>query len=1275
MRMNEPRGALPTLTSRRFALVGKLGEGGMGSVYEVVDRERQARVALKTLRQLGPEWVERLKHEFRSLQDLHHPNLVSLGELVEEAGRCYFTMELVRGCNFLQYVRPHAPPSVGASGQATGSSQRVEGAQATAPLPRPASEAATGVLSPLPAEDSELRGSALPVPAAVLEEPHFDEQRLRSALAQLARGLHALHRAGKVHRDIKPSNILVTESGRVVLLDFGVLSDVQEPGAWEGTVVGTAAYMAPEQAGGDPTSPPADWYSVGVLLYESLTGHVPFTGTAQEVMYAKRRLEPVPPQARVAGLPEDLCQLCVELLRSSPAQRPTGEELLWRLGAQEEAAEWYLATLPFVGRQRELAVLYEALADSRRGGSVCMLVEGEPGVGKSRLVRRFLEEVRQRVPEAQVFSGRCYERESVAYKGVEGLVADLARHLRRLGEEAVRALQPEAAPALLQLFPVLQQVPGLAGSAPLAGPAPVPALLPGELSEVREQASHTLRELLARLAARAPVLLAVDDLQWADGPGLALVDEVLRAPGVLLVATLREGTTLDEQAHVLEQEQARFLRSARWLPLRGLSSEEVRELLGSSLPAEQALRIAEESGGQPLFVDVLVHHYYRGGSVPERALRLEEALWARVRQLEPAARQLLELLTVADGPLPQSAAARATAFDFAEYARLAAALRSAHLALTSGPSGSDTIVLVHERVRGSVLLHMEESTWQHWHSRLASALETLGEGEPEALARHWREAGQPERAVGYYLRAAHQAGQARNWSRQAALYATALELGHFEPVESLRLQSARAQALARAGLGEEAAALFLEAARMTSGEESLELRRRAAEQQLASGHIAEGLELLRQVLAEAGLPWPRSMGWALVSLLWQRLRLALRPLGWHLRLAEQVPPRLLLQVDASWSASTNLSLVAPLEAAGFAFRHLWLALEAGEAQRVLRALLAEALRRSFFGPRQRRGLERLLARLEPLLAQPPEDPVTQGLLGLARMAGPWCAGELPRVRVHLELALHQLPQLQGEFWLEVLIWGLWAEVAALSGDLVEMQRQLAQPVAAARERNDPAGLTLLQMGYPSLGWLAQGEPREARRLAEELIALWPRERFLIAHLRHLQALSYIDLYEGRGEQVLARLEAHRGPLRWVAGQAASLRCMVGDLRSRALLQHGVQRGGSEGRRLLRAAEAEGRALEREGLGYTRVQALLLRAGLALGRGQLEQARREYARAAELAEATGMRLHAAAARWRQAELEGGEQGHLHLEEARRTLRDQGMLFPEAMVGLLAPARGG
>src|SRR5262249_17156576 len=158
----------------------------------------------------------------------------------------------------------------------------------------------------------------------------------------LALAIAALHQAGKVHRDIKPSNILVTRDDRLVLLDFGLVAEVggSPRDSSQRDVVGTAMYMAPEQAHGRAVGPAADWYSFGVLLYEALTGRPPHVGpSALEILTKKQQYEPPPPRARTSRfVPRDLDGLCADLLSRNPADRPSQREILERIGAEATPA-------------------------------------------------------------------------------------------------------------------------------------------------------------------------------------------------------------------------------------------------------------------------------------------------------------------------------------------------------------------------------------------------------------------------------------------------------------------------------------------------------------------------------------------------------------------------------------------------------------------------------------------------------------------------------------------------------------------------------------------------------------------------------------------------------------------------------------------------------------------------------------------------------------------------------------------------------------------------
>src|SRR5215212_1924988 len=260
---------IDTLFDGRYRIVRKLGTGGMANVYLAEDQELGRRVAIKILDERhasDEQFVERFRREAKNAAALSHPNIVSIYDRGEAEGTYYIAMEYLDGRTLKELLVRFGPP---------------------------------------------------PIRIAV------------GYTRQILSGLAFAHRFGLVHRDIKPHNVLVDSAGHVKVTDFGIARSGSSQMTEAGSIIGTAQYLSPEQARGAPVDQRSDIYSVGVLLYELLTGSVPFTGDTP-VEIAMKHLSEVPqqPSKRRPNVPRGLDLAVVRALAKDPDDRyQTAEEM------------------------------------------------------------------------------------------------------------------------------------------------------------------------------------------------------------------------------------------------------------------------------------------------------------------------------------------------------------------------------------------------------------------------------------------------------------------------------------------------------------------------------------------------------------------------------------------------------------------------------------------------------------------------------------------------------------------------------------------------------------------------------------------------------------------------------------------------------------------------------------------------------------------------------------------------------------------------------------
>jgi tetratricopeptide (TPR) repeat protein len=1274
------------LVGERFELVRKLGQGGVGVVFEAVDHHGGGRVALKTVQQLDGRSLYNFKKEFRALEDIHHPNLVQLRELHCEDELWFFTMELVEGLDLLSYIR-RAPSAV----------ETFDAAE------------------PLSALDSDdYAPDHLPTPVDRQREVASGEvhqQRLCEVFFQLVDALDAIHRVGRVHRDVKPSNVLVTDAGRVVLLDFGLISELQSQHfrpTGEHSFSGTIRYMAPEQAMAKDVGPSADFYALGVMLYEILCGEAPFIGQGVRIINKKVYGKFTRAAYRVDAMPA-LAELCDALLDPEPSARPGAGELLEAFGVgvrslDRTSSDRGVLGQVFVGRKAELTALEACWAEVDHGHPVAMVVTGAAGVGKSALVRQFVEQRAAADDALLLLYGRCYEREMVPYKGIDRIVDDLSRYLQGLGDEADALLDDDIS-ALVRLFPVLWQVPAVERRLEAHQMARNPR-------EVRRRGFTSLTTLLRRVACRRRLMLIIDDLQWADADSLALLRDILASPSppeMLVLATRRppveatEGGESASSEDVSPDEVHRLPGAVHHIELTGLSDAEVGELMeafGVSV-GWSASSLAYETGGHPLFVQQLLQDTEVRDSIQsdaqksdqksdqaiDRQADLEEVLWRRIGATSGTTRRLIELAAVAGVPIENDLLALAIGTPAPESLEIARRAQTQML-LRIESRGSETMVEpYHDRVREAAMRFMAPEDRRLFHAQLVHALEhtELAGARPHQMVRHLEGAGASGRAAVFAVQAAKKAAEAMAFERAAELYRQALRIGDYPAVRRHELRLEVARALNHAGHGIEAAEVYLEVLEAMPPDERTELRRRAAEAFMTNGDVERGMALLDQVLDDVGVSMPSRTLTFLWRVIWQRLIFAV----FGLRRRQKQGPKAELMRERLEVFATLARRLAPIDTLrGFDFqnRELRLALSYGDDRQLAAAIATEASYRSSAATDKGVAAAYKLLDRARGLSQGLHDPwidhyvaVQWGIIcffadrfqlaaDTLEEATRWFVREAPgeqyivnSARLFLMFSLRHLGQ-----------------VERLSGLFEEFSRD-------ARHRNDR--LILTTMGASThIYWLFKDKPDEVLRQLDEASWMPPKDSIHLQHWFQFVARGEVAIYQGRPGEFLAEEPRElrrlaRSPV--IFGSRSTLGAHIwleGRLHAACIDQihrdqahrdqaHRDQQADVAGQ--VRAIRRCVRRLRREDSRMVHLWAQMLEACADAASNEIEQAVASLEAVIEQAGALEMKLCEMAARRRLGELLADETARAHRVEVDAWMESQGVCAPERITELYLP----
>jgi predicted ATPase len=726
----------------------QLGRGGMGVVYRARQHSLDRPVALKFLPRgcaHDPEWLARFRREARTASALNHPNICTIYDTGEAAGRPYLSMELVHGKTL-----------------------------------------------------EALIGEQRPV------------EEVAAWLAQAARAVAAAHSAGVVHRDIKPANLMVRDDGIVKVLDFGLARQVGAarprdgesgcPSTDPGTRVGTLHYMSPEQVRAEPVNAATDIFSLGLVLYELLTGQHPFHADSEVgVLHGIVAEAAVPPSRLNPEIPGSLNALIQHMLTKDWRLRPTATDVdaaLTQLSiksadapASQQAGP---ARHPMVGRKQEWARLRRGLEEAAAGRGLILCVSGEPGLGKTTLVESFLEELAATGRTWSLARGRCSERLAGAEAYLPFLEALDSLLQGEHGAAAAQAMKLLAPTWYVQLVPLAADDPSLE------------RVLAEAKAASQERRKRELAVFLQEMSRQHPLVVFLDDVHWVDPSSvdlLAYLGSKCAAWRLLLVLTYRPSELLRSEhpfGAVKLELQGRGV--CREITLHFLRRKDVDRYLalafaGHDFPEELAAVLHARTEGNPLFmVDLLCYLRDRGVIV------LDDGRWTLARAVPDLRRELpesvrgmiqrkVDQLSTADRQLLMAASVQGTEFDALVVARLLGreaadveerldALARVHMMVRlvreqTFPDGTLTLHygFVHVLYQNALYDALQPTRKATWSAAAAKALlDHYGEksaGRAAELAVLFEAARDHGRAADFYLQAAQ--NDARLFAHQEAM--------------------------------------------------------------------------------------------------------------------------------------------------------------------------------------------------------------------------------------------------------------------------------------------------------------------------------------------------------------------------------------------------------------------------------------------------------------------------------------------------------------------------